>query len=479
MKNSIHEECGVFGIYTKESSYDAATSCYFALYALQHRGQESCGIAVNDRGLIKCHKEIGLVSKAFNDEKIKALGHSNMAIGHVRYSTTGTTVVENAQPLFIKHHKGPLALAHNGNITNAQELRQKLESKGAIFHSSSDSEVIAYAITSNRLKTNSIEEAIKKTMKIIKGAYSLVLMSAQKLIAVRDTIGFRPLCMGKTKDGSIMFASESCAFSIVGGEFIRDVKPGEIIVVKDGIITSDETFCKRKPKLCIFEYVYFSRPDSVIEKNSVYKARLESGKILARECPANADVVVGVPDSGLIAAKGFSEESKIKYCDGFIKNKYIGRSFIEPTQSMRENVVKIKLNAIKPNVEGKKVVMIDDSIVRGTTCKRIVKILKNAGAKEVHVRIACPPFKNPCYFGTDIDSRDNLIACKMSLEEITNFIGADSLGFLSLNGLKKIVDTNNVDFCVGCFNGKYPEAPPKEPLKNKFDKKIELKGKIL
>ena len=473
MKNSLHEECGIFGIYTKDNSLDAARSCFFAMYALQHRGQESCGIVVNDRGLFKIHKGIGLVSNVFDNEKIKNLGMGNIAIGHVRYSTTGNTTIENAQPLYVKHHKGPLAIAHNGNVTNAKELRQKFETKGAIFHSSSDSEVIAYAITQNRLKTNSIEEAVKKTIPMLKGAFSLVLMSAQKLIAVRDPIGFRPLCMGQTKKGDIMFSSESCAFSIVGAELKRDIKAGEIVVVKEGKISCDETFCNKKPKLCIFEYVYFARPDSEIEKNSVYRARIKSGEFLAKEHPADADIVIGVPDSGIIAAKGFAKESKIKYCDGFIKNKYIGRSFIEPTQNMRENVVKIKLNAIKSNVEGKRVVMVDDSIVRGTTCKRIVKILKNAKAKEVHVRIACPPFLNPCYFGTDIDSKKNLIACNMPLEKIKKYIDADSLGYLSLKSLKKIVDGNNTDFCIGCFSGKYPQPPPKDTEKNKFDKKIE------
>ena len=333
--------------------------------------------------------------------------------------------------------------------------------------------MIAYAITHNRLKTNSIEEAVKKTIPMLKGAFSLILMSAQKLIVVRDPIGFRPLCIGQTENGEIMFASESCAFSILGAKLKRDVKPGEIVVVKDGILNSDETFCRKKPKICIFEYVYFARPDSEIEKNSVYKARIKSGEFLAKEHPADADIVIGVPDSGIIAAKGFAKESKIRYCDGLIKNKYIGRSFIEPTQNIRENVVRIKLNPIKSNIEGKKIVIVDDSIVRGTTSKRIVRILKDAGAKEIHYRIACPPFLNPCYFGTDIDSKKNLIACKMSLKEIERYIGADSLRYLSLKSLKKILDLDTTDFCNGCFSGKYPQPPPKDTEKNKFDRKIE------
>ncbi len=474
MNNSLHEECGVFGIYTKNASLDAARSCFFALYSLQHRGQESCGIAVNSAGIIKQHKGIGLVCDVFNNENIESLGVGNMAIGHVRYSTTGNSSIENAQPLLIKHIKGPLAIVHNGNITNALELREKFESLGAIFHSSSDTEIIAYAITQNRLKTNSIEQAVKKTVKLLKGSFSLIVMSAQKLIALRDPIGFRPLCMGVTKDGSFMFASESCAFPTVGGKFLRDVKPGEIITVKGSTVKYDETFCKSKGNICIFEYVYFARPDSIIENTSVYKARLEAGKYLAKEHKAlTADVVVGVPDSGLIAAKGFAKQSGLPYCDGFVKNKYIGRSFIEPTQNMRENVVKIKLNAIEQNVSGKRVVMVDDSIVRGTTCKRIVKILKNANAKEVHVRVACPCFKHPCYFGTDIDSTENLIACKMNIEQITKYIGADSLGFLSLEGLKEAIGIDNTNFCVGCFNGIYPQKPPSYSNKNKFDEKIE------
>ncbi len=472
MKNSLNEECGIFGIHTKNRSYDAAVSCFFALYALQHRGQESCGISVNDCGVISTLKNTGLVSEVFNDQKIKQLGKGKMAIGQVRYSTTGNSSVENAQPLCIKHIKGPLAIAHNGNITNAFELKKRFENLGGIFHGSNDTEVIAYTLTYNRIKTKSIEEAVKKTVKMLKGSFSLVLMSAKKLIAVRDLIGFRPLCMGKTKDGSIMFASESCAFSIGGGKFIKDLKPGEIVTVQDNEVKCDESLCKNKPHICIFEYVYFARPDSIIEENSVYKARLEAGKLLAKEHPIKADVVIGVPDSGVIAAKGFAMESGLEYRDGFVKNRYIGRSFIEPTQSMRENVVKIKLNAIQSNVENKRVVMIDDSIVRGTTCKRIVKILKNAKAKEVHVRISCPPFKYPCYFGTDIDSQKNLIACKMNLQEMQKYISADSLGFLSLKNLKKTINLKTTNFCAGCFSGKYPQKPPVYSSKDKFDKKL-------
>lgn len=472
MKNSLHEECGVFGIWTKERSLDPARDAYFALYALQHRGQESCGIAVNDRGVISHHRDVGLVSEVFTEQRINSLGAGNMAIGHVRYSTSGVLNCSNAQPLCIQHIKGPLAIAHNGNITNASELRRKFELDGAIFHGTNDTEVIAYAITSNRLKTSSIEEAVKETIKILKGSFSIVVMSAQKLIAARDPIGFRPLCLGKKDDGSILFASESCALATINGKFVRDIKPGEMVIVEKGNMRSDTSLCKKRGKMCVFEYVYFARPDSIIDGASVYEARLQAGKFLAMEHPVDADVVIGVPDSGLIAAQGFAMQSNIVYCDGFVKNKYIGRSFIQPTQSMRENVVKIKLNVIKSTIQGKRVVMVDDSIVRGTTSKRIVKMLRDAGAKEVHMRVSCPPFKNPCYFGTDIDSRDNLIACKMSIDEIAKHIGVDSLGYLSIESVKKIASSAETDFCVGCFSGEYPSEPPKETSKNKFEQKI-------
>ena len=474
MNNYIHEECGVFGIWSPKKSLDPARSSYFALYALQHRGQESCGIAVNDRGVISHHRGVGLVSKVFTEKKIRALGEGQMAIGHVRYSTSGVWNLSNAQPLCIQHIKGPLAIAHNGNITNASELRKKFEMEGAIFYGTSDTEVIAYAITSNRLKTSCIEDAVKETMKILKGSFSMVVMSAQKLIAARDPIGFRPLCMGKKDDGSILFASESCAFSTIGAEFVRDVKPGEIMIVEQGNLRSDLSLAGKRGKICVFEFVYFARPDSTIDCSSVYEARFQAGKFLAMEHPAQADVVIGVPDSGIIAAQGFASQSNIPYCDGFVKNKYIGRSFIQPTQDMRENVVKIKLNPIKSTVSGKRVVMVDDSIVRGTTSKRIVRILKEAGAKEVHMRVSSPPFKNPCYFGTDIDSRDNLIACKMSTDEIAAHIGVDSLGYLSVESVKKIANSGKTDFCAACFDGKYPCPPPKETSKNKFEQKITM-----
>lgn len=472
MFNEIHEECGVFGIYSNETS-DVASQAYIALYALQHRGQESCGIVVNDQGVLSYHKDLGLVPEVFNQETLSKLGNGNIAIGHVRYSTTGMSNRSNAQPLVVRHIKGPMSIAHNGNLVNARELREQYELKGAIFHNTNDTEVISYAITEQRLIQPSIEKAVEEAMYKLKGAYSLVIMSPTKLIAARDPNGFRPLCMGKTKDGSVVFASESCAFDSIGADFERDLLPGELVVADKNGVRSIKTHCGQKSGMCIFEYVYFARPDSVIEGQGVHEARKNAGRILWEEHPVDADVVVGVPDSGLDAALGFSIASGIPYGIGFIKNRYVGRTFIQPTQSQRTNSVKIKLNPVKDAVVGKRVVLIDDSIVRGTTSKRIVNLLREAGAKEVHMRISCPPFTNPCYFGTDIDSRENLIACKMSVDEICKEIGADSLGYLSVDGVKKIADKVNRDFCVGCFTGEYPVDVPKEMPKDKFETKID------
>ncbi len=471
MFQALHEECGVFGIYSPKVT-DVASSAYFALYALQHRGQESCGIAVNDDGIIKSHKDIGLVPEVFTKENLEKLGMGSMAVGHVRYSTTGVPSRSNAQPLVISHVKGPMALCHNGNLVNAFELRQKFELNGAIFHGTSDTEVIAYTITQKRLFTSSIQEAVEAAMYEIKGAYSIVVMSAQKLIAARDPHGFRPLCMGKTPEGSVVFASESCALDSVGASFVRDLKPGEIVVVSGDGIESIETHCGLKGTLCVFEYVYFARPDSVIEGASVHRARQRAGAFLALEHPVQADIVIGVPDSGLDAALGFSRQSGISYGVGFIKNRYIGRTFIQPSQGQRENSVRIKLNVIKEVIQGKRVVMIDDSIVRGTTSARIVGLLWEAGAREVHMRVSSPPFKNPCYFGTDIDSRENLIACQMPVDEIAKTIGVDSLGFLSVNSVNQIAENAQCGFCDGCFTGKYPISVPDIIQKYKFERKL-------
>ncbi len=470
MKTGIHEECGVFGIYSKETT-DIASDTYFALYALQHRGQESCGIVVNDKGLFSYHKDLGLVPEVFNEEQLNKLGTGNISIGHVRYSTTGNSNRSNAQPLVVRHIKGPMAIAHNGNLINARELREKYELKGAIFHNTNDTEAISYAITEQRLLQPSIEKAVEQAMYKFKGAYSLVIMSPTKLIAARDPNGFRPLCMGETPNGAVVFASETCALDSIGAKFIRDVEPGEIIVV-DGEVHSIRTHCGGKTSMCVFEYVYFARPDSIIEGVCVHQARLNAGKILWEEHPVEADVVVGVPDSGLDAALGFSKASGIPYGVGFIKNRYVGRTFIQPTQAQRTNAVKIKLNVLKDVVKGKRVVLIDDSIVRGTTSARIVNLIREAGAKEVHMRISSPPFTNPCYFGTDIDSKENLIACKLPVDEIAKKIGADTLGYLSVEGVKKIAEGANCDFCVGCFTGEYPVKVPKEMPKDKFERKI-------
>lgn len=474
--DSVHEECGVFGIFDKPDS-DVAVSTYYALYALQHRGQESCGIAVNDDGIISLQKELGLVHEVFSHDKLKALGLGSMALGHVRYSTTGNAQVANAQPLLVQHINGPMAIVHNGALTNAAELRRRFELNGAIFHSTSDTEVITYLITKARLTAPSIEEAIEQAMYDLKGAYSLVIMSAQKLIAVRDPEGFRPLCMGKRGD-AIIFASESCALTSIGAEFIRDIDPGEIVVVSSEGVTSIRTHCKSKGHFCVFEFVYFARPDSVIEGVSVHTARKRAGKFLAQEHPVEADVVIGVPDSGLDAALGYSQESGIPYGIGFIKNRYVGRTFIQPTQGEREDAVRIKLQALESTVSGKRVILVDDSIVRGTTCRQIVRLLREAGATEVHMRISSPPFMNPCYFGTDIDSRDKLIACRMSVEEIAKDIDVDTLGYLSLDGIKTIAGDARCDFCVGCFTGEYPMDVPKSLPKNKFEQKLGKKNKV-
>lgn len=471
MPTGLHEECGVFGIYSNTTE-DVAAQTYFALYALQHRGQESCGIVVNDKGVFSYHKDLGLVPEVFNEENIKKLGMGNISVGHVRYSTTGKSNRSNAQPLVVRHIKGPLAIAHNGNLVNARELREKYELKGAIFHNTNDTEVISYAITEQRLVQPSIEKSVEQAMYKFKGAYSLVIMSPKKLIAVRDPQGFRPLCMGRTEDGSIVFASETCAFDSIGAEFVRNVEPGEIIVADANGVRSIKTHCGESSSMCVFEYVYFARPDSVIENVSVHNARLKAGEILWKEHPVDADVVIGVPDSGLDAALGFSRASGIHYGVGFIKNRYVGRTFIQPTQSQRSNSVRIKLNVIKDVVRGKKVVLIDDSIVRGTTSARIVSLIKEAGAKEVHMRISSPPFTNPCYFGTDIDSKENLIACKMTVDEIAREIGADSLGYLSVEGVKSIAEGAGCGFCTGCFTGDYPIEVPKDMPKDKFERKI-------
>lgn len=472
MFNNLHEECGVFGIFENKTTY-VAQSVYLGLYALQHRGQESCGIAVNDDGVFRHHRGDGLVPDVFTPSHMEHLGMGNMAIGHVRYSTTGGKNANNIQPLVIRHIKGNLAVAHNGNLVNASDLRKYFELRGAIFHGTSDTESIAYSIVSQRLTSKSTEEAVEKVMYTLKGAYSCVVMTATKLIAFRDPYGFRPLCLGKTSDGAYIVASESCALDTVGAEFIRDIKPGEIVVISTEGVKSIETHCGKKGNICVFEYIYFARPDSVIEGSSVQHARMRAGAFLAKEHPVDADIVIGVPDSGLDAALGYAQESGIPYGIGFIKNRYIGRSFIQPSQGQREDAVRIKLNAVKENICGKRVIMIDDSIVRGTTCARIVRLLREAGAKEVHMRVSSPPFRHPCFFGTDVDSQENLIACKYdSVEEIAKEIGVDSLGYLSVESTNQLACHSECGFCNGCFTGEYPVEVPKEQPKDKFEEKL-------
>ena len=467
---AIHEECGVFGVMSTKRE-NVAGIAYYGLYALQHRGQESCGIVVNDDGVFSSYKDLGLVSEVFSKDTLAHLSAGNMAVGHVRYGTTGGTTRNNCQPIEVNHQKGKMALAHNGNLSNALELRDKLELSGAIFHTTSDTETIAYVVTRERLVTPSIEEAVSKAMYSLEGAYSLILMSSTKMIAARDPYGFRPLCYGQMSYGAYVIASESCALTAVGAEFVRDVLPGEILVFSENGVESRKEHCdKQKRKTCIFEYIYFARPDSVIDGVSVSKSRVRAGEILAENYPADADIVIGVPDSGLEAALGFSRASGIPYGIGLIKNKYIGRTFISPGQNERMDQVRIKLSPVKNVIEGKRVVLIDDSIVRGTTSKRIVKLLREAGAKEIHMRISAPPFLHPCYYGTDIDSEENLIACHHSMEEIAEIIGVDSLGYLPLENLNQLVESE--DYCAACFNGVYPTTIPTDLRKDRFERKL-------
>lgn len=460
----VHEECGIFGIFSKQVE-DVSSLSYYALYALQHRGQEGCGIALNNKGTITSYKDKGVVKDVFKTDSLPSSNQCRMAIAHVRYGTTEVDSRANIQPLVITHQKGNMAIAHNGHLTNDAELRQELELSGSIFHTTSDTEVIAYLITRNRLCSPSIESAIEKTMGEIKGAYSLVIMSPSKIIAVRDPWGFRPLCIGKLGDGYV-FASESCALDAVNAEFVRDVEPGEIVVVDsteegEASLVSIKTFCNiQASSLCVFELIYFARPDSVMDTISIHQARLRAGSFLALEHPAQADVVIGVPDSGIDAAIGYSRQSGIPYGIGFIKNKYIGRTFIQPGQSSREDHVRIKLNPIAATVKGKRVVLIDDSIVRGTTGKRIVRLLREAGAKEVHLRSAAPKFLYPCYFGTDIHSSEDLFAYKYDDASMRKLLDVDSLGFLSSEHVTKLSDHPGIGFCTACFTGVYPCPKP-------------------
>ena len=470
--SGLHEECGVFGMYDFDGG-DVASTIYYGLFALQHRGQESCGIAVSEtngpKGKVTSYKGMGLVNEVFTQDNLEPM-HGDIGVGHVRYSTAGASTRENAQPLVLNYVKGTLALAHNGNLINAMELRKDLEYTGAIFQTTIDSEVIAYHIARERLNSNSVEEAVGRACQKIKGAFALVVMSPRKLVGARDPYGFKPLCIGK-RDNAYILASETCALDTIGAEYVRDVLPGEIVTITpEGGIQSDLSLAlpKEKEARCIFEYIYFARPDSHIDGVSVYASRIKAGRFLAMDSPVDADLVVGVPESGNAAALGYSLQSGIPYGNAFIKNNYVGRTFIKPKQSSRESSVRVKLNVLKEAVDGKRIIMIDDSIVRGTTSDRIVKMLRDAGATEVHVRISSPPFLWPCYFGTDIPEREQLIAYNRSIEDIRKIIGADSLGYLGVERLEEMV--GGLSICKGCFTGTYPMEPPKEDIRGDFER---------
>ena len=467
---------GLFGIVGTERC-NVASSVYYGLYALQHRGQESAGIAVNDDGLFTLHKDSGLVNDVFSAKRLEDLGLGTMAMGHVRYGTSKTKNRNNAEPIVVNHVKGRLAIATAGALVNADMLRRELELQGMIFHTSSDAEIISYLITKNRITASSIEEAVNRTLYSLGGGLNMLLMSPRKLVAVRDPYGFHPLCYGRRDNGQYVVADESCALDSVGAAFVRELMPGEIVVFSEDGVKSITDHCKtQRESLCIFEYVYNARPDSVIYGVSVQRARQLAGALLAKAHPVDADVVVGVPDSGLDAAIGYAQESGIPYGIGLIKNKYIGRTFIAPGQDVREDKVKIKLNPVSHTVKGKRVVLVDDSIVRGTTCAKLIKLLKSAGATEVHLRSSAPPFINPCYYGTDVDSKDALIACHHTVEEIRNIIGADSLGYLLLEDVYKLGEGSGCSFCTACFDGKYPTDVP-ETFMNKYDSKISENNK--
>lgn len=469
--DKLGEECGVFGIYDFDGC-DVASTIYYGLFALQHRGQESCGIAVSDtagpKGKVLSAKEMGLLNENFTPEVLNKL-KGDIGVGHVRYSTAGSSTRENAQPLVLNYVKGTLGLAHNGNLINATKLRRELEYSGAIFQTTIDSEVIAYHIARERLNSKTVEEAVRRAMHKIEGAYSLIVMSPRKLIGARDPYGFRPLCIGK-RDNAYILASETCALDTIGAEFVRNVEPGEIVTISpDKGIESDRSMClpKEQHGRCVFEYIYFARPDSHIDGVSVYDSRIMAGKFLAMDSPVEADLVVGVPESGNCAALGYSMQSGIPYGQAFVKNAYVGRTFIKPGQKSRESSVQVKLNAIREAVKGKRIIMIDDSIVRGTTSDRIVRMLREAGAKEVHMRVSSPPFLWPCYFGTDVPAREQLIAHNRTVEEICKIIGADTLAYLKMERLDEIA--GHLGICRGCFTGKYPMEPPTEDIRGEYE----------
>jgi amidophosphoribosyltransferase len=461
--DKMEEECGVFGVYAT-TPMDVASITYYGLFALQHRGQESAGIAVATGKEITCYKQMGLVSDVFNETELGKL-KGNAAIGHVRYSTTGSSNVQNAQPLVSKFKLGSIAIGHNGNLVNADVIRELLEDGGTVFQTSIDSEVIINLIARGARK--GIDSAIVDAIQAVKGSYAIVMLANDKLIGIRDPHGIRPLCIGNL-NGSYILASESCALDSVGADFIRDVNPGEIIIIDNDGMKSINFAERTKCETCSFEYVYFARPDTTMDGINVYNARVRGGEILYKEAPAEADIVIGVPDSGISAAVGYAKASGIPFGIGLIKNRYIGRTFIAPSQELREKAVSVKLNALKVNIEGKRVVLIDDSIVRGTTSRRLVEILRKAGAKEVHFRVSSPIVKYPCYFGIDTGHRQELIGSKLPVDEISNEIGADSLGYLSIDGLLESLGEEH-GFCLGCFKGVYPISAPMESDKLRME----------
>lgn len=470
--DKFNDECGVFGFYKNDEELNTVEITRSALYGLQHRGQESVGISVNDGGDFKTVKDIGIVSTVLTNKALEKLPNGCISVGHVRYSSAESFSRASTQPLVMRYIEGSIALANNGAITNFPEIRSNLENGGAVFQSNSHAELISYVIASERLQSENIEGAVMQAVKRLKGAFSIVLSSPSKLIGVRDGHGFRPLAVGKLKN-SYMLASESCVFDSLGAELIRDVEPGEMIVIDEDGLHSYKNILNKKPSFCAFEYVYVARPDSIINGVSVHSARRKAGELLYREHPAEADIVCGVPDSGLDAAQGFSAASSIPFATAFVKNKYIGRTFAGNTKDKRERLLMTKLTVLKANVKGKRVVIIDDSIVKGSTSAHIVKLLRDAGAKEVHMRISSPPFRHACYFGIDISKEEDLIANKMSIEEIREHIGADSLGYLSIDGLHEIAQEADIDCCDGCFSGNYKADLPKSQFVDKFAKKIE------
>jgi len=449
MLDKFHDECGVVGVYGHP---DAANLAYLGLYALQHRGQESAGIAASSNGKIHLEVGMGLVADVFSDVRLKKLP-GNIAVGHNRYSTTGVSRVKNAQPCLIEYSGGTMAMGHNGNLVNASEIRKELGVAGAIFQSTNDSEVIVHLMAQSR--RNSFVDRAVAALSQVKGAYSIVLMSENELVAARDPQGFRPLCLGKL-DGAYIVASESCVMDLVEAEFIREIEPGELILINQFGVKSFYPFQKAPTKQCVFEHIYFSRPDSYLFGHSVYSTRKLMGKALAREKPVEADVVVPVPDSGVISAMGYSEETKIPFQMGLIRNHYVGRTFIEPQSQIRNFGVKVKLNAVKPVIEGKRVIIIDDSIVRGTTSKKIVRMLREVGAREVHVRISSPPTTHSCFYGIDTPTKGELIASNMDIDQTCKYLGADSLHYISLEKMLEIFGEQKDDFCAACFDGRYP-----------------------